>query len=55
MLYEVVQYHVIIADSHEEAERKYRDCQMDIDSHQIFWYDDEGNRLEIPEEVYDIE
>ena len=55
MQYEVVQYHILEADSHEEAELKYRDGQMDIDQHQIFWYDEEGNRIEIPEEAYNTE
>ena len=55
MQYEVIVTHYLEADSHEEAELKYRDNDMDIDQHQIFWYDDEGNRREIPEEAYDIE
>jgi hypothetical protein len=55
MEYEVIVTHFITADSHEEAERKYRDNDMDVDQHQIYWYDEEGNRIEIPEETYHID
>ena len=55
MEYEVVIIAVITADSHEEAERKYRDWQLDIDSHQLYWYDDDGIQHEVPEEVYRID
>lgn len=55
MQYEIVVIHYLEADSHEEAELKYRDNDMDIDGHEIFWYDEQGNRHEIPQEAYDIE
>jgi hypothetical protein len=55
MEYEVIVTHFITADSHEEAERKYRDNDMDVDQHQIYWYDEQGNRIEIPEETYHID
>lgn len=54
MQYEIIITSYIEADSHEEAELKYRETLGDIDGHQIYWYDDDGNRIEIPEEVYQI-
>jgi hypothetical protein len=55
MQYEIIITSFVEADSHEEAERKYRDTLGDIDGHEIFWYDEQGNRHEIPQEAYDIE
>jgi len=55
MQYEIIITSYIEADSPEEAERKYRDTLGDIDGHEIFWYDDDGNRIEVPEETYHID
>jgi hypothetical protein len=55
MEYEIIVTHFIEADSHEEAELKYRDGNMTIDQHQIYWYDEQGNRIEIPDEAYYVE
>lgn len=55
MEYEIIVTYILEADSHEEAELKYRDGQMDIDQHQIYWYDEQGNRIEIPDEAYNVE
>ena len=55
MMYEIIITASIEADSHEEAELLYRETLGDIDQHQIYWYDEQGNRREIPEEVYNIE
>lgn len=49
MEYEVVQYHIITADSHEEAIAKYEDGDMDVDYHEIFFYDEAGNRIQVEE------
>jgi hypothetical protein len=50
MEYEVVVYHTITADSHEEAVEKYLDNEMDIDFHEIYWYDEAGNRIQVEED-----
>ena len=55
MMYEIIITSYIEADSAEEAELRYREDLGDIDQHQIYWYDEQGNRREIPEEVYHIE
>jgi hypothetical protein len=55
MQYEIIITSSVEADSPEEAELKYRDTLGDIDQHQIYWYDEEGNRHEIPEEAYNVE
>jgi hypothetical protein len=55
MEYEVVVTYSLEADSHEEAEQRYREGFLDIDGHQIFWYDEQGNRHEIPDEAYEVE
>jgi len=53
MEYEVVVTYSLTADSHEEAELRYREGFLDIDQHQIYWYDEQGNRIEIPDEAYE--
>ena len=55
MQYEIIITSSVEADSHEEAELKYRETLGDIDQHQIYWYDEEGNRHEIPDEAYEVE
>jgi hypothetical protein len=55
MQYEIIITSYIEADSPEEAELKYREDLGDIDQHQIFWYDEQGNRIEVPEETYHID
>lgn len=55
MQYEIIITSFVEADSPEEAELKYRETLGDIDQHQIYWYDDDGNRREIPEEAYNVE
>jgi hypothetical protein len=55
MQYEIIITSYIEADSAEEAELQYREDLGDIDGHQIFWYDEQGNRHEIPQEAYDVE
>lgn len=55
MQYEIIITSYIEADSPEEAELKYRETLGDIDGHEIYWYDDDGNRHEIPEKAYNVE
>ena len=55
MEYEIIITAFVEADSAEEAEQKYRDFEISIDQHQIYFYDDDGNRVEIPDEVYNQE
>ena len=55
MMYEIIITSFVEADSHEEAELLYRETLGDIDGHEIFWYDEQGNRHEIPQEAYNVD